>query len=148
MGKAQDRARKYDYEELSVRLFNELVSRPDGMTMDEIMEVLDVSRREVASKVITTLRLALGEGDSIAVPVIRHGKQHVYKLTGVWDDSREWIIKRARYKAQTLKSDSATTRALVQSTDGRTLDGKVVRRLATSLQRLEEDVAAYLEEVR
>jgi hypothetical protein len=148
MGKVQGGVQKYDFEELAVRLFDELVARPDGMTMPEIMELLEVPRRETASKVITTLRLNLGEGDSIAVPVFIEGNRHVYKLTGIWDEAHKWLSKRARYKAKTIKTDVASLRALVQSTDGRSKDGKVVRSLTTSIQRLDEDLATYLEEVK
>lgn len=148
MGKAQGRVKKYDFEQLSIELFDELVSRPEGVTMDEIIEVLDVPRREVASKVITILRMNLGEGDSIAVPVVIENGKHLYKLTGVWDESHKWLSKRARYKAGTIKTDVASLKALVQSTDGRSKDGKVVRSLTTSLNRLDEDLAAYLEEVK
>ncbi len=144
MAEAIGSAVKYDYDALSVMLFDELVRRPNGMTMGEIIELLEVPRRDVASKVITTLRIALGEGDSIAVPVIQKGLKHIYQLSGSFDESRDWLIKRARYKAQLLKSDSASLRALVKATDGRTLDGKAASRMLTTAIRLEEDVEAYL----
>lgn len=137
--------RLYDYEALSVALFDELVRRPEGMVMQEILELLDVPQR-VGERVITTLRLALGEGDTIAVPVIQQGNRHIYKLSGAFGECQDWLVKRARHKAQLLKTDSASLRALVKATDGRTTDGKAAARMLTSAVRLEEDVAAYLQE--
>lgn len=141
------RPQKYDYEAMATSLFEELVRRPDGMLMEEIIEYLDVPDRFVASRVITTLRLDLGEGDAITVPVIQEDKRHIYKLVGSYDDAQEWLLKRARYMAQRLKTDAAATSSLVRRTDGRTSSGKAARRLQTSASRLAEDADTFIQEV-
>lgn len=138
---------RYDWEGLAVTLYEGLVSKPEGMTIYEIAELLDVSL-PVARQVIRKLRLDLGEGDSINVPIKNDGKERLYFLSGTLDDSQDWLSNRARFKAACIKVDIAALRSLMCSIDGRTKDGRVLRQLSTSVGRLEEDLSAYLEEVK
>lgn len=144
---AEVQVRKYDYDEMATRLFEELYRKPHGLDMEEIRELFDVSR-DVASKVITTLRIALGEGDSIAVPIIIEGNRHIYKLAGSRAECMAWLLKRARYDLQKVRTEIATYRALASATDGRTTEGKLARQTLIQVTRLEEDLTAYLNEVK
>lgn len=141
------RNENYDYEELSTTLFEKLVDSPDGMTMEEIVKFLDVQDRSVATKVITTLRLDLGEGDTITVPVIRDGALHKYILSGVMDDSHDWLQRRARFLRQFVKTETAALGALARRVDGRSKEGRALRMALTDAVRLEEDLAEYLASV-
>lgn len=140
------RGPNHNYEELVAKLFDVLADSPEGLTMDQIIEALDVNDRFVASKVITELRLDLGEGDSIVVPAVQEGKRHIYKLEANFNNSRQWLAKRARYKAKMIRTDVASLNALVRGSDGRTNLGKTIRRLDMSMDRLDEDVTMYLDE--
>lgn len=142
------KGKRFDYEELATTLFEELVSEPDGLTMEQIIERLELNDRFTASKVISTLRIALGDGDTITVPVIRKGMTFTYRLSGSLDQCQNWLMTRARYMATRLKSDAAATASLTKGLDGRTHDGRTVRRLRTSAERLVEDAEAFLEEAR
>lgn len=138
---------RYDYEALAATLFDELVAHPEGMDMAGIIELLEVPDRNVATKVITTLRLTLGEGDTITVPVIRKGPKHIYSLSGVWDESQDWLQRRARFLRQFIRTEVAALESLSNGADGRTKEGKVLRLALTDAKRLEEDLTEYLSAV-
>lgn len=137
--------KKYDYEALAGRLFDALVERPEGMVMKEIIDLLDGVRGAVATKVVTRLRLDLGDGDSIAVPVNRKDGEWRYTLASSMGETNNWLITRGRAKLQTIKTDVASVAAIVRGADGRTREGKAAQMLSVGLQRIEEDLAFYLE---
>lgn len=138
--------KRYDWEQLTVDLYEGLVANPDGLTIYEISELLDVPLR-VARKVVTKLRLDLGEGDSITVPCKNNSKQRLYFLSGTLDESQDWLTTRARFKASCIKTDVASLRSLITQADGRTKDGRVLKRLSTSVVRLDEDLSEYLSDI-
>lgn len=137
----------YDYEALAAILFTRLAEKEEGASMKEIVDFLGVPSRHVATKVITRLRLDLGEGDTITVPVIRKGRRHFYVLSGVYDDAKAWFERRARFLYQFIKTENAAYESLFRGTDGRTKDGKSLALALRDAQRLEEDLGAYLMEV-
>ncbi len=62
---------------------------------------------------------------------------------GQGDPLMEWTF--AGYAC--IKTDVATLRSLLRAGDGRTKDGRIIKRLLTSAERLDEDLGVYLEEV-
>lgn len=140
------RHKKYDFDQLINQLFDELESNPYGLKMPEICERLNVPIR-VASKVITMLRIALGDGYSVAIPAIPDGRERIYKLTDNQIENQPWMVMRLKVLQKRMETDVATYKSLVSATDGRTKAGKMVRLQLVSAERLLEDVTMLLEEV-
>src|SRR5215218_7041192 len=146
-GDSMGRNPKYDYEALAASLFDEMAENRPEMTMREIIDFLDVPDSTVTSKAITTLRLDLGEGDTITVPVVRDGQAHIYRLSGAYDDSQDWLLRRARFLAGFVKTESAALNSLYRRADGRSRDGRALRLALTDAARLSEDLGEYLASV-
>lgn len=133
----------YDYDQLAVDLYEELTNRPMGMDKRQIAEYLDVPLK-VASHTITRLRLELGDGDSIMVPIRHEGTRQVYFLSAQKDEAQAWLETRARTQAAKIKTEVATFAAMVRGADGRTTDGKLARMLSMQAQQMDQTLTAYL----
>lgn len=138
---------KWDYQSLAADLAVALDERADeGMDVFEIMEKLDIPR-EVAKKVIRATRLALGEGDAMAIIIRQEGSRYVYQLSSDFSEfSPSEKVRLTTLKAR-LDVDVANARALVRAYDGRTTIGKALLRMKTSIERSREDVVLALEEI-
>jgi hypothetical protein len=138
---------KYDYDELATRLWESLDEHPSGLTIYSIMEDLDIPR-QVAYKTITTLRLAFGGGiGDLALPCVPQGRERVYKLDEDFTDTELWMRIRQRYSASRILTELATFEALYRGLDGRTVEGRTVRRALMSARNLKESFELLLEEL-
>lgn len=135
--------RIYDHEALAARLYDLLAAKPDGLDIHEIAAHLEIPR-EQADMVVRKLRLILGEGDSINVPVRIEGRRHVYYLAGRPVDGAGWQAIRVKTMLSRLDVDRAWWRSMVTATSGRTKEGRMARAVEKYFNRLVEDV----EEIR
>jgi DNA-binding transcriptional MerR regulator len=134
------RQRKYDREDLLNRLFDALVATPEGMTVHEITEHLEVPRH-VAEQVIRALRLLLGDVDQINCVYRKDGKKRRYVLVGNLDDAKERLdIRLATYLAN-FETEVSILKSIVAGSDGRTREGRKARFVLRHFVRLQEDLA-------
>ena len=130
------------------RLFDLLAASPDGVTVDEIMAVLECDH-PTANRAIRDLRLAFGESGEITLPCYPQGQgeRWLYVLAHgdlVIDDDApegEWIENRIGDAKARLQTMEAVAKTAVRSTDGRSPLGREARVLAKALGRLREDLA-------
>lgn len=123
-------------------LYDLLVANPTGITVDDMMDLLDVSY-ETARKTIRDLRRFLGDDDEINVPCTPNGmnERWLYTLEATLENSQEWISNRLGDAESRLETMAAMTASLVRSTDGRSIEGKKARILDRAFRRAAEDLA-------
>jgi len=134
------RPRRYDIDDLVNRLFDALADAPEGWTIYEISAYLDVPCW-VASRVIRSLRLLLGDVDQINCVYRKDGRQRRYVLIGNPEDAKErHDIRLATYVAN-IETERAIWRSIVAESDGRTREGRKARMVLRYFTRLQEDLA-------
>lgn len=127
-------------EARAAELFDLLVAHPDGLDKWDICFEMDIDE-QLFFRALRCLRLTLGEGDTLTVPVRREGRRAFYFLSGSVAEGDEWVgerIKRARAQVQV---DRAYWASLTNASDGRTLEGRYIRTLARWTNRVAEDLA-------
>lgn len=123
-------------------LYDLLVANPDGITVDDMMELIDCTY-ESARLAIRDLRLFLGDDDEINVictPDEYRGRW-LYTLEATLEKSQEWISYRLSDAESRLETMGAVMASIVQSTSGRTIDGKKARIIERAFRRALEDLA-------
>jgi hypothetical protein len=122
-------------------LFDLLVAE-ERVTKSEIMRHLGVRARR-ADVVIHDLRLMFGDDDTINLVCERVGahRPHAYFLTGQLDGAKPWTLERIGDAETRLETIAAVVQSFVNGTDGRTVDGKLARLFARTLERAREDIA-------
>jgi hypothetical protein len=133
-------SRRYEYNALARILFDLLAAAPEGLDIHEIADELGVPKRVVYG-VIGRLRILQGHDDTINVVWRSQGSRRVYCLTGNLDDCKEWTHFRLRMIESWLRMTMAVLSALIRATDGRTIDGRIARKLHMHFQRALEDLA-------
>lgn len=121
-------------------LYDFAVSKPEGFTY------LDVHReygwhRTNFGRTVRALRL-LFSGDAITLTCDRAAwnMPHVYKLVGNYEAARPWVAGRVGDLESRLDTVHAVANTLTNATDGRTLEGRKVRRIKKTIGRLIEDL--------
>lgn len=133
------RHRLYDFDALATSLFDALADHPEGFTIHEIGVLLEIPR-QTANTVIRTLRLTLGQGDSITVPYKIDGRQRRYFLASQVEALRERSeIRQATY-ASNMDTEIAMWTAVKAQTNGRTIEGRKARLYLKYWTRLREDI--------
>lgn len=132
------------YEGLAEELYNLLASHPDGVALADIATTLGVSRRQ-AQGVVRKLRLLLGSGNSINVPVRLDAGRHVYYLTDRPNGGDQWQAVRTKTMVSRIAVDQAWWRSMVAATNGRTAEGRIARAALRHFTRLGEDLAEITE---
>ena len=122
-------------------LFDYLADQPEGVTIDDIAAELGVVYSR-ARKIVRKLRLLLGETDQINLVCDPAGasERWIYRLVGNLEAARPWIDTRLRDLEARLETSRAVAKSLISATDGRTNDGKRVRKIERALTRLLEDL--------
>jgi hypothetical protein len=138
--------RKYDFEKLAATLYDLLATNADGLDLHEIADRLGfgelslTNKRRVIHGVIRTLRLILGEGDSINVPYRIEGARYVYFLAGRPEEGDQWQEIRMSNKLAQVDVDIAYWRSMVTAHDGRSRNGRYARAFLKHFMRLREDL--------
>lgn len=126
-------------------LFNLLADAPEGISIDEIAEGLNVGQRE-AESVLRVLRLILGNTDDLFV-VCDRDPDGVYRyrlMSGhavVDAEESSWTGTRIGDLESRLVLFIAAARSAVAATDGRSKDGQKAHLFVRWMQRLAEDLA-------
>lgn len=122
-------------------LFDYLVSQ-ERVTMAEIAHHLGVGFRR-AGDVVRELRLIFGNDDTINLVCERVGPRQpsIYFLAGQLDGAKPWTLERLGDAETRLETIAAVVQSFVNGTDGRTVDGKIARLFARSIDRAREDIA-------
>lgn len=133
------RQRLYDFDALATQLFDALADHPDGFTIHEISALLEIPR-QTANMVIRTLRLTLGQGDSITVPYRVDGRQRRYFLASQVEALVERNNIRQTTYASNMETEIAMWQAVKAQTNGRTVEGRKARLYLKYWTRLSEDI--------
>lgn len=130
-------------------LFDLAVARPEGITVEDMMHEFEWGHHE-ANDAIRSLRMFLGEFDSINFPCDPQGpgKRWIYRLTGSLDDAKPWVANRLGDGESRLRTMHAMMASIVQSSDGRSSDGRRARLIETGLRHLIEDLDNLAVEVQ
>ena len=130
-------------DELVNALFDFAVAHPEGFTNEQFMEAEDFTDLTTFNQTSRRLRAALS-GDSITLvcdPPEEGGGRWTYRLVGQVDDGSPWIQNRLRDAETRVSTMSSVASALVNGTDGRTMDGRRARVIHKALSRLTEDLS-------
>lgn len=134
-------------DERALALFELVKACPDGVTVDEIADHLDVPYKE-ANDVIRHLRRHLGRLDSIWLIATPQGKgeRWLYSLSGISmldaaDPDGRWIANRVRDAETRIEIMLSMMDAAVRGTNGRTVEGRKSRVMQRAFTRLREDFA-------
>lgn len=123
-------------------LFDMLVASPKGTDYDEIIATFGWWYPD-AVRAVHDLRLVLSDtGDDITVTLTPQGKgeRWLIRLEGTVDGARPWVTNRILDSESRMATMHAVLRPLVQATDGRTMEGRKVRRMERGLRHLIEDL--------
>lgn len=130
-----------DLDELLTNLFDVLVRRPDGVTLDEISAELEVPPRRARS-VIRTFRLTFGEDDTINLICDPNGQnnQWLYRLTGSMVETEPWAKNRLDDAEARLTTMSTVLASVERGLDGRSVEGRKARIWRRAIERAREDI--------
>lgn len=131
-------------DDMSGRLFDYAVSRPEGFTRDEASRALDITRWTFV-RAVRRLRLVLGDDDTINLIANKPGPeaasaQWVYQLVGSAADALWWSNNRRRDVETRLRTIYAVNHSMVAAAKANTRDGRHARVMEKGLSRLIEDL--------
>jgi hypothetical protein len=128
--------------ELVAAAFDYAVASPEGFTLDELAEALDV-QLHTAKNVIQKLRDFFGEDDTINLVAnpAGQGDRWRYFLTGTLEEASPWLRNRMRDMARRMRTETSVLSSFVAGLDGRSTDGKHARLMLKTFTRMIEDLA-------
>lgn len=133
-------------EEKAGMLFDFAVAMPDGFSYADVYHRFGWHRTSFM-KTVRGLRLMFA-GDRITLvcePSNRPNAPHVYRLVGTYDAARPWVTNRVTNLESQLETVHAVAMTLTNATDGRTAEGRKVRKIERTIGRLIEDLADMAE---
>ena len=121
-------------------LFDYAAEQAEGFLAQDALDELDLTRDQFR-RAARTLRLILAN-DSINLICLQQGfgEPKRYHLVGTLDKAGPWVRQRMRGIESQLETVLAVSSSLVNSTDGRTVDGKKARLINRHVGRLVEDL--------
>lgn len=131
----------YDWSELIAGAFDMLADAPEGLTIAEITDRLDVDLH-VARQTVNRLREELADDSDVNVLIISRGKERVYRLVGADANAADdgmWLAFNQKYVTTRLR----TVRNVYQSLRRSTEDEKYAddcRLILKTLDRVLEDI--------
>jgi hypothetical protein len=130
-------------EDRILRMFDQLVANPDGVTIAELTAEQGTST-VMTRGVVRRLREACGQTDTINLvcepDAADPNGQWLYRLVGKLDDARWWLSNRIGDAESRIRTVQGVTASLARAADGRTAEGKRVRLMDRALTRLVEDL--------
>lgn len=138
---------KYDWEALSTDLFDLLVAKPDGVTINEIAKKFDVPVH-IARGLTRHLRKILGNDDTVNVICTpqSHREQWRYQLVGNYDEGSAWVSNRIGDVETRIETMNSVVSALARALDKRTVQGRRAMVIARGLGRVIEDLTDLREQ--
>jgi hypothetical protein len=126
-------------------LYDLAVSKPEGFTYRDVEDKYGWHRTNFV-ETVRVLRLMFA-GDRITLTCESQGfrKPWLYKLVGTYDDARPWTSNRIGDLETRLETVHAVAETLTNATDGRTTEGRKVRKIERTINRLMEDLAEIAE---
>ncbi len=124
-------------------LFDHAVAHPAGFTKADAALALGWDL-DILNRTIRDLRHSLGAEDTPYNLVADHPGdrgQWRYRLVDTRDDGRGWLLNRKRDAQARLETVHSVIHSLVEATDGRTHDGRVLVRCEQRVQALRDDLA-------
>lgn len=114
---------------------------PKGVRLREIMDHFKWNRSR-ATEAIRSLRLILGDGDTINLVAdpTEYREQWIYRLVGNYDDARWYIGNRIGDLEARLETQAGIAQSLETATDGRTVEGRKARMIRSTLSHLVEQL--------
>jgi hypothetical protein len=123
-------------------LLDYAIAHPEGFTNEQACGDLgwNLSR---FNDVVNRLRAKLGPTDrfNLTCDPGEPGARWVYRLVDTLEDIRPWHANRLKDAEGRLTTMLHMARPIAAGTDGRTVDGKIARRLVRVVGRLLEDIA-------
>jgi len=120
----------------------------------DLLATRDVTKREMAAHlgvgarrcddVVRSLRLLLGDDDTINVVAIPQRGPWLYRLVGTYGDAKPWTKNRTLDVRSRLETVNQVLSSLARGADGRTVDGKMVHLLQRTITRALEDLEEML----
>lgn len=128
-------------EEKTDQLFDFAANRREGFTYVDVQEEFGWHRNDFL-KVVRALRMMF-KSDTITLTCEPQGSHQpwLYKLVGTYDDARLWSANRIGDLESRLETVHAVAETLTKSTDGRSPEGRKVRKIERTIGRLIEDLA-------
>jgi hypothetical protein len=121
-------------------LFDYAEAHPDGFDIHDVEDDLDW-RREHLYAVGRALRLVFADDEiNLICEPNGYNKPWLYKLVGTYDDARVWATVRYRDMYSRLETTEAVATSLVNATDGRSIEGRKVRKIARTLSYLRAEL--------
>lgn len=126
-----------------LRLFDQLVANPAGVTIEQIAEDQGCSLGK-SNHIVRELRRRCGVSDTINLicePDAADVRgRWIYRLVGKLDDAAYWLANRIGDAESRIRTIQAVTASLVAASDGRTVEGRRARVMNRALTRLIEDL--------
>lgn len=124
-------------------LYDFLVSRPEGATVDEMKVVLGGVHHSTVNDALRALRVILGHDDNINVVCDPGGRRErwTYQLVGDVDSARTWTANRLMDAESRIETMANVARSIEAGTDGRTKDGRKATMMRSTLDYLREQLA-------
>jgi hypothetical protein len=129
----------------SGRIFDELVAHPDGCTIYEMAEAIDMPLA-TARRAVHDARMILAQNDTLFILAEPQGPRApwLYKLvdgkTIIDVENSGWVPNRIGDAQTRVQLIHAAMRVAERATDGRTTNGRKARVIARTLGRLVEDL--------
>jgi hypothetical protein len=122
-------------------LFDYLAGNPNGIRLAGMMSHFKWNRAK-ATEAIRSLRLILGDGDSINLVAdpTEHMGQWLYRLVGNYEDARWYVNNRIGDLEARLDTQVGIAQSLETATDGRTVEGRKARMIRSTLSHLVEQL--------
>lgn len=132
---------------LAEKLFDFAIAHPEGFTNADFMSAYGVALPDF-NKATNKLRKILAD-DTITLVCDPSGlrEKWTYRLVGTVEDGSPWVQNRLRDAESRFVTMASVASALVNSTDGRTADGRRARLIDKALRRLMEDLKEVAEEM-
>lgn len=114
---------------------------PDGFTHADVEAQFGWGRNDFF-KVVRDLRLLFKDREiTLVCDPQGQGELWRYRLVGSYDEARQWATNRIHDLESRLETVGAVAEAIVNATDGRSIEGRKARKLQRVVGRLIEDLA-------
>jgi hypothetical protein len=129
-------------------LYDYAVEHPDGFVWHEAMDDLGWTHRNYEfQRAVKDVRLTLAD-DEITLVCDPQGLREpwLYRLVGTYEEGEAFTVNRLNDSEARLETIEAVTAALVNATDGRSLDGRKARLIHNNVQHLRLQIQTLAEQ--
>lgn len=128
-------------------LFDYAVAHPDGFSKYDFANEHNLSMDQVNGAIRRLRRILADDTITLICEQGEAQKPWTYRLVGNVDESSPWVRNRLTDAETRFVTLSSVARALVNATDGRTIEGRRARAIHKACVRAKEDLDDLSQEV-